>query len=103
MSMTRTSHQGGFGHLAGLAMVVVVFSIVGFIGYKLYANPLRTDTSKNQAGLVGQPASAGLTADDAPSVKSAGDLDKAYKVKVKGGQTIDLGKIVFPAKAFETK
>lgn len=71
--MRKASAQSGIGHILVVALVVVVFAAVGYIGYTLYAKPANknADTATN---TTTDKASTELTA---PDVNTAGDLDKA--------------------------
>ncbi len=76
ITMPRT----GVRALAGPLAVVALFSGIGFIGYRLYANPLTGGgASLGQPGIIGGAGSDGLTAADAPKVDTADDLDAAAK------------------------
>jgi hypothetical protein len=70
--MTKQNSQAGIGHILVVALIVVVFSTIGFIGYKLYANP----ASKNAT----VPATSTTSALTAPTIKSSADLDTASGV-----------------------
>lgn len=78
MYMRKNSSQTGLGHVVALALVVLVFAIIGFIGYTLYAKPMNnkgSDTSntvRDTTTTLNNPA--------APEIKTASDLDKASAV-----------------------
>ena len=65
--------QAGFGHIAILALVVVV-AVTGIIGYKLYANK-PSDTAKPAISAVAPNA---ITKTAAP-IKSTSDIDATSK------------------------
>lgn len=77
--MKITTRQGGFGHVVTMAVVVLVFASIGYIGYKLYANPLNgkgaTQSSQNRANP--RTTTTELNVPAAPEIKTASDLDKA--------------------------
>ena len=74
MKKLNNPNQAGVGHIA-LVLVVLVFGAIGFIGYKLYAHPLKP-TSGSTA--VTQTPAANTAV--APQIKTATDLDKATNV-----------------------
>lgn len=80
--------RAGMRALAGPLAVVALFSGIGFIGYRLYANPLASSgASLGQPGIIGGAGTDGLSAADAPKVDTADDLDKAAKAL----QRVDAG------------
>ncbi len=79
---TSSTRQSGFGHVVTMIIVVLVFSAIGLIGYKLYANPLNSKGSEQSIGKRADPrtTTAELNVPAAPEIKSASDLDKAQSV-----------------------
>lgn len=71
-SISLRAAQAGLGHVVVLALVVLVFAVIGFIGYKLYAKPKAT--THQPAITTTNPAAGDLTA---PEITSASDLDTA--------------------------
>lgn len=73
--MRKASAQSGIGHVLVVALVVVVFAAVGYIGYTLYATP--KPTYNNPPAATTDATSSELAA---PDVTTAADLDKATAV-----------------------
>ncbi len=76
LTSAKRSAQAGFGHLIGMALVVLAFTAIGFIGYKLYANPRIVDDNTKQATSNAQ-TNPTLDASSAPQIKKTSDLDTA--------------------------
>ena len=77
MSTSRHSRQAGLGHIITVAVIVLVFSAVGYIGFKLYAHPLNDNSGKSTAV---RETTTTLNNPAAPEIKTASDLDKASAV-----------------------
>ena len=73
---TSKHSQAGFGHVVTVALIVLVFAAIGYIGFKLYAHPLdnkgKSDAVRTTTTTLENPA--------APEIKTASDLDKASTV-----------------------
>ena len=75
MRTTKSSAQSGIGHVLVVALVVVVFAAVGYIGYTLYAKP-----ANKTADTAVTPSVSPAAELSAPAVNNASDLDKATAV-----------------------
>jgi hypothetical protein len=81
--MNKQSRQAGLGHVIALALVVLVFGGIGYIGYRLYAHP--ASNRSNSPGISTQSSPSANDAapsevPDAPEIKSASDLEAAQSV-----------------------
>jgi hypothetical protein len=72
MRKASASAQSGIGHVLVVALVVVVFAAVGYIGYTLYVKPAKNNTTSTTTAT--DEASTELAA---PDITTASDLDKA--------------------------
>ena len=79
MISTHANKQAGFSHVVGLVLVVAAFSIIGFIGYRLYAHP-QSKTGSSASSQSGTQVNDGLTSRSAPKITTASDLDQAGAV-----------------------
>jgi hypothetical protein len=73
--------QSGFAHVA-ILVLVLVFAVIGVIGYRLYANQSAAETSQTFTA----PTTAKVPT-AAPQIKSASDLDTASNVLDAGDTT----------------
>jgi hypothetical protein len=75
---SSVSRQAGFSHVIGLALVVLAFAAIGFIGYKLYAHP--GGAAGGADSVNSQTKKTELDASSAPQITKSSDLDSAESV-----------------------